>query len=337
MAARILGLSYHLPERTETNEQLAAENPDWDMNRAVRKLGITARHIAAADETASDLGVIAARELLDRNIVDVSEIDYLIFTTESPDQFLPPSACQMQSRLGLARHVGAFDMNLGCSGFIYALHLAKSLVDGGGVRNVLLVLADTYTKYIHPRDRTVRRLFGDGAAAALVGNSAEGERIGSFVLGTDGAGADSLIVPAGGMRLPKSAETAIARQDASGCTRGPENLFMDGPAIFAFANEIVPPMIDDVLAKAQLTRDEIDWFVYHQANKFMLDRLAQLTDVPDEKMVLDVEHVGNTVSASVPIAIQTYVDAGRIKPGHKLLLAGFGVGLSWGACVVTWG
>ena len=336
MPARILGLSYHLPERTETNEQLAAENPDWDMKRAVRKLGISARHIAADGETASDLGLIAAQKLLGRNIVALDEIDYLIFTTESPDQFLPPSACQMQSRLGLGRHVGAFDMNLGCSGFIYALHLANSLVVSGGARNVLLVLADTYTKYIHPRDRTVRTLFGDGAAAALIGNGAE-PGIGAFVLGTDGSGADSLIVPAGGMRMPKSAETAIAREDASGCTRGPENLFMDGPAIFAFANEIVPPMIDAVLDKARLTRDEMDWFVYHQANKFMLDRLAQLTDVPDGKMVLDVEHVGNTVSASVPIAIQTYADAGKIKPGQTLLLAGFGVGLSWGACVVTWG
>ncbi len=337
MPARILGLSYHLPERTETNEQLARENPDWDMKRLVKKLGISARLIAAEGETASDLGFAAAEKLLARSLVPTDEIDYLLLCTESPDQVLPPSACQLQDRLGLGRHIGAFDINLGCSGFLYSLQLAKCLVEAGGARSVLLILADTYTKYIHPRDRIVRTLFGDGAAAALIGAGGSDQSIHSFVLGTDGSRAGSLIVPAGGLRMPHSAATAVAREDAAGCTRSPENLFMDGPTVFAFANEIVPPMITAVLEKARLTYDDIDWFVYHQANKFMLDRLAMLSDLPPEKMVLDVEHVGNTVSASVPIAIQTYVDAGKITPGQTLLLAGFGVGLSWGACVVTWG
>ena len=337
MPAKVLGIEYHLPLRIEGNEDLQRENPDWEMNKLYEKSGIRSRHIAGPDETASDLGYEAARKLLGRGLVDPGEIDYLLYCTQSPDHFLPSAACVLQHRLGLGRHIGAFDYNLGCSGYVYGLHLAKLLV-GGGARHVLLIAADTYTKYIHPRDRTVRTLFGDGAAATLIGPaSGRGGQVGQFILGTNGEGAENLIVPSGCWRLPRTAETARECTDEAGCVRSKDNLFMDGKAIFVFAITTVPRTIIALLKKAGLSPEEVDWYVYHQANKFMLDNLAQRSKVPPEKVILAMEDVGNTVSASIPMAIKAYVDAGRIQPGHRLLLVGFGVGYSWAACEMTWG
>ncbi|NQT87195.1 ketoacyl-ACP synthase III [bacterium] len=338
MTARILGIDIHLPEREETNDDLARENPEWDMDRVCGKSGIVARRRAAEDETASDLGCQAAQKLLDRQLVDPAEIDFLLFCTESPDHTLPPAACALQHRLGLGRHVGAFDFNLGCSGYVYGLQLAQVFVEAGRARNVLLVTADTYTKYIHPRDRTVRTLFGDGAAATLVGPANDGPgAIGEFVIGTDGRGGKNLIVPASGLRMPRSPETAREQTDEADCVRSADNLYMNGPAIFSFAISVVPRTIKALLAKTGLTADDVDWFVYHQANQFMLDALAKRSHIPWEKVATAYERVGNTVSASIPIAIHQYVKSGAIQAGHRLMCIGFGVGYSWGACTVTWG
>ena len=336
MAVGILGITYHLPERVESIEDLGRENPDWRIGKLLQKSGIRHRHIAAPDETASDLGHAAARKLLDRALVPPDEIDFIVYCTQSPDHYLPASACVLQERLGLGQHVGAFDFNQGCSGYVFGTALSKSLIDAGMARHVLLINADTYTKYIHPRDRTVRPLFGDAATATLLGPRDDGG-FEQFVFGTDGAGAGNLIVPAGGLRLPRSTETAKDKATRNGCTRSADNLFMDGPAIFTFAMNTVPPTIDALLAKSHLTEDDIDWWVYHQATEVMLARLADRSNVPPAKMLRAFEDVGNTVSASIPIAIQRYVEAGRIVAGQRLLLVGFGVGYSWAACTLRWG
>ncbi|NQU26230.1 MAG: ketoacyl-ACP synthase III [Candidatus Nealsonbacteria bacterium] len=336
MHAGILGISFYLPQRRETNEDLRRENPDWRMDELYEKSGISARHVAGDDETASDLGYNAAARLLHRSVVPPEEIDYLIYCTQSPDHFLPSAACVLQKRLGLGTHVGAFDYNLGCSGFIYGLQIAKSMVTSGVTRNVLLITADTYSKFIHARDRTVRTLFGDGAAATLIGRSDGPGRIGDFVVGTDGTGADKMIVPAGGLRMPSSPETADEITDDADCTRSKDNLFMDGPAIFSFVITTVPRTLKALLQKTGLSSDDVDWYVYHQANKYMLEHLARRSKIPDDKMIIDVETTGNTVSASIPIAIQRSVEAGKIRVGHRLVLVGFGVGYSWGACDVVW-
>jgi 3-oxoacyl-[acyl-carrier-protein] synthase-3 len=336
MDVGILGIAYHLPPRIETNADLARENPDWRMKDVFAKTGIDARHIAAVDETASDLGYCAAVRLLEQSLVPVEEIDYLLYCTQSPDYFLPSGACILQHRLGLGRHVAALDYNLGCSGFIYGLQMAKSFVQGGFARHVLLITADTYSRLLHPRDRTVRVLFGDGAAATLVGPARNLGRVGHFVLGTDGSGADKLIVPGGAFRLPRSSETGREVTDANGCIRSRNHLFMDGPAIFAFAITTVPRAVDQWMREAQLAPKDVDWYVYHQANQSMLDHLASASAIPREKLVLEMEQVGNTVSASIPIALERWVERGRIRSGHRLLLVGFGVGYSWGVCDVTW-
>ncbi len=220
---------------------------------------------------------------------------------------------------------------------MYGLQMAQSFVTSRAARNVLLITAETYTKFIHPRDRTVRALFGDGGAATLIGSTNGDGEIGDFVMGSDGGGAKNLIVPAGGWRHRASPETAEEHTDEAGCVRSQEHLFMDGPAIFAFAISTVPKAIDKLFAKNGLSADDIDWFVYHQANRFMLEQLAIRSKVPSDRMVIDVEEVGNTVSASIPIAVQRAVEAGRIRAGQRLLLVGFGVGYSWGVCCVTWG
>jgi 3-oxoacyl-[acyl-carrier-protein] synthase-3 len=333
--AQVLGIQGYLPQGIETNEDLARENPDWDMSRISGKTGIIARHIAAADETATDMGCQAAALLLQKQIVPLDEIDYLIVGSQTPDHYLPSDACLMQHRLGLGKHIGAFDFRLGCSGYVCGLQLAKSLIESSAARNVLLVTTDTYSKLIHPKDRTVRALFGDGAAATLVGGSqSTAPRIGPFITGTDGSLASCLTVPSGGFRLKRSDQTAKEQIDTTGSVRTDDHLFMDGQAIFSFALNKVPAAIKLLLAKAQITADSVDWWVFHQANRFMLENLALCCAIPESKMVYAMETVGNTVAASIPLAIEEYTRSERIRSGQRLALVGFGVGLSWNACLL---
>jgi 3-oxoacyl-[acyl-carrier-protein] synthase-3 len=334
-SACILGIQGHLPATVETNEDLARENPDWDMSRIAGKTGIIARHIALPNETASDLGYAAAARLLARELVPVAEVDYLIVGTQTPDHFLPSDSCILQHRLGLGKHIGAFDYRLGCSGYVCGLQLAKVLVESGAARNVLLITSDTYSKFIHPQDRTVRALFGDGAAATIVGRAdVPGEYIGPFVTGTDGSMSQCLTVPAGAFRMPRSVETAVEQRDASGSIRSLDHLFMDGQAIFSFALNTVPAATKRLMAAANMQTDEVDWWVFHQANRFMLENLMRCCGISEQRMVYAMEQVGNTVSASIPLAIETYQQQGKILPGQRIALVGFGVGLSWNACLV---
>jgi len=337
MGARVIGIASHLPERVETNEDLAREHPDWQMDKLAEKSGILERRVAGPQETALDLAFQAASRLLGRGLVDPAEIDYLVYCTQAPEFLLPSGACILQHRLKLGRHIGAFDFNLGCSGYVYGLQVADALIRSGAARHVLLVTADTYSKYIHPGDRSTRTLFGDGAAATLLGPGQTWEGAGPFVLGTDGGGAMNLCVPSGGLRLPRSAETAVEQVDEAGCVRSRDNLYMNGPALYTFALTVVPKCIAALLAKAGRTLADYDWFVLHQANKFMLESLVAKCRLPAEKMLYEYERIGNTVSSTIPIALQAHVESGAIRPGQRLLLAGFGVGYSWAAGELVWG
>jgi 3-oxoacyl-[acyl-carrier-protein] synthase-3 len=200
----------------------------------------------------------------------------------------------------------------------------------------LLITAETYSKYININDKSVRTIFGDGAAATLI-SSVENisNAIGPFVFGTDGRGARNLIVPAGGMRLPRSSDTAIEHEDGNGNIRSNDNLYMAGPEIFTFTLASVPRAVTDLLIKARLNLDDIDLFVFHQANKFMIETLRVKCKIPAEKFVFEMEDIGNTVSATIPIALKRVIDAGRVRAGMKILIAGFGVGYSWSAAIVN--
>jgi 3-oxoacyl-[acyl-carrier-protein] synthase-3 len=329
--AAIGPIAIHYPEKVETNEQLQEEFPAWDMNLIYEKTGISVRYIAAPGECASDLGVAAAQKLFEQYGVDPASIDFLLVCTQSPDYPLPTTACLMQSRLGLPISCGALDFNLGCSGFVYGLGLADGLIRTGSVRRVLLITAETYSKYIHPTDRSLRTIFGDGAAATLI-ESHDTPTLTAFQYGTDGEGADTLLVTEGGARPPEDAHEPRHRK------RWPSAMYMDGPSLIAFSVAQVPKLVDAVLRGAKLGHGDVDFFILHQATKKMQQQLQQRLGLPDERMPMLLEGCGNTVSSTIPILIDHLRRHQRLAVGMRNVLVGFGVGWSWAGCVwdETW-
>ncbi len=330
----MFSIAIELPTKTQTNEELATLYPGWTAEKIFAKTGIASRHVSSEGETAVDLAERAAKKLFEEKGVDPASIDTLLLCTQSPDYQLPTSACILQDRLGIPTSAGALDFNLGCSGYVYGLSLAKGLVAGGIAKRVLLLTAETYSKHIHPMDKSVRTIFGDAATATLI-DAAAAEKIGAFVFGTDGSGAKHLMIPTGGARAPFDAN-AEEMTDASGNTRTRNHLFMDGMEIFNFTLKIVPPTLDEVLAKNGLAREDVGLYVFHQANKFMLDTLRKSNLLPRDKFYVNMADIGNTVSSSIPIALARAEAEGKLQPGMKVVLIGFGVGLSWGATVLTW-
>lgn len=324
MKAYIKKIVYVLPTQID-------ENPP---GRLTRKTGIRERHIAGDNETASDLAQRAGEKLFTVGI-DKGSIDYLILCTQTPDYFLPTTACLLQDRLGLSRDIGATDIDLGCSGYEYGLGLAKGLIESDQAKQVLLLTAETYSKYINPEDHSVKPLFGDGATATLIsGEECEKSGIHGLVYGTDGSGGHTLIVPGGGMKHPFGSYNDAVTEDHYGNKRSLSNLYMSGSAIMEFGLERVPQTVNRVLAKTHLTRADIDYYVFHQANRFMLQYLQQKCGLMDYPFWNDVEHYGNTVSSSIPIALTDLMDACPERKLEKVMLVGFGVGLSWAGCVV---
>ena len=334
--ARIAAIATHLPDTVLDNDTLAAAFPSWPADKNLDKTGIRERRVAGPQETALDLGCAAAAKLFASGAADPADIDFLLFCTQAPDHVLPTSACIMQDRLGLPRHIGALDFNLGCSGYVYGLSLAAGLIAAGAARRVLLVTADTYSKYIHLRDKSVRTLFGDGAAATLVTAApGGGSTIGPFVFGTDGSGADSLIVRAGGFRRPHGPDTAIEREDRAGNLRCDDNLYMDGGAVMSFTLREVPRAFRQLLDKSATSVHDYDHVVLHQANKFMLDALQKKLGLPDDKVPRLFEHIGNTVSSTIPFVLAGLMEDGKLDAGSRVMVIGFGVGLSWAAAAIA--
>lgn len=316
MHAKIRAIEYYLPPDVLTNEQVAAQFPEWPAAKIENKLGIVQRHICPENECASDLGFHAAQKLFATGVCVPDDIDYLLFCTQSPDYFLPTTACILQERLQIPTTAGALDFNLGCSGFVYGLSLAKGLIVSGQARNVLLITAETYSKHLAQDDKTTRTLFGDGAAATLIQAAAD-EGIGELVLGTDGRGARNLIVAGGGMR-----------------DRNFSHLYMNGPEIFTFTLKAVPAVVEQLLQKVNKSLAQIDWFVLHQASQYMLESLRDKIGIPQEKFILAMRDCGNTVSSTIPIALKDSQTRGLFKPGQTAMLVGFGVGYSWGAGIL---
>ena len=326
--ASIGPVAIHLPETVEHNESLAREFPKWDMELISAKTGIHSRHVAAANQCASDLGVAAAEKLFAEHDIDRRSIDFLLFCTQTPDYPLPTTACLVQDRLGLPMSIGALDFNLGCSGYVYGLSLADGLIRSGAARRVLLITAETYSKYIHPTDRSLRTIFGDGAAATLIEASKE-PSLGSFVSGTDGRGAEALMVVEGGARPAADALRPRKRK------RWPSSLFMDGPALVQFTLNVVPPLIERVLADAGWSRDDVDMYLMHQATSFVLEHLRRRLRLDEEQAPEALKHCGNTVSSTLPVLMSDLRGSARLQLGNKSLLIGFGVGFSWAGCVWT--
>lgn len=329
MKAYIKAISYFLPEKIVTNDDLVNEFPEWTVDKIAGKVGVTERHVVGKNETAADMAVQAAEKLFTEHGVDRSSIDFVLLCTQSPDYFLPTSACIIQNRLNLSTSCGALDFNLGCSGYVYGLSLAKGLIAGEIASNVLLLTAETYSKHIHPKDKGNRTIFGDAASATLV--STEGfASIENFSLGTDGRGAENLIVKKGGLRQNEALNDEVI--DESGNLTSSDYLYMNGGEIFNFTSEAVPVLVEQTLEMNNLTKDEIQLFVFHQANKYMMNYLRKLIDIEPERFYFFLEKVGNTVSSTIPIALYEAQKEGKLD--GNVMIAGFGVGYSWGATVL---
>jgi 3-oxoacyl-[acyl-carrier-protein] synthase-3 len=326
--ASIGPIAIYLPETIEDIDRLVAEFPKWNLDLIYAKTGIRARHIAAPDQCASDLGVAAAQRLFSQYHIDRRSVDFLLFCTQTPDYRLPTTACLIQDRLGLPTSVGALDFNLGCSGFVYGLAMADGLIRSGAARRVLLITAETYSKYIDPTDRSLRTIFGDGAAATLI-EAAREPSLGPFVFGTDGRGGNALMVTEGGAR-PKA--TALRPRKRK---RWPSSLFMDGPELVKFTLDVVPPLVDRLLANARWSRQQVDMYLMHQATSFLLEHLRTRLALDEEHLPEALREYGNTVSSTLPILMHDLRASGRLRPGKHTLLVGFGVGFSWAGCAWT--
>ena len=327
----IKDIAYYLPEKVVTNEDIVRDFPEWSVEKIASKVGVHQRHVAAADETAADLAVKAAQSLFKQGKCGPQEVDFVLFCTQSPDYFLPTSACIIQKRLGLRTDIGALDFNLGCSGYVYGLALAKGLVVSGVAANVLLLTGETYNKHLHPKDKGNRTIFGDAASATLVGTDGIAE-IGNFSLGTDGSGADNLIIKSGGMRCPKRQDDL--HFDENNNPVSSDYLYMNGSEIFTFTLDNVPPLIADTLSRNGVEKDEVGLYLFHQANKYMLDFLRKKIKIVPERFYYCLSEYGNTVSNTIPIALANALQDGSLTKGMKVVIAGFGVGYSWGGCLL---
>ena len=324
-------IASYLPEQILSNEELSALFPEWTPKKIEKKLGVITRHLSAEGETALDMAEKACEKLFEK--VDRKIIDYVLLCTQSPDYLLPTSACILQDRLRLSTEIGALDFNLGCSGFVYGLSLAKGLLAAGIAENILLVVSETYSKHLHPLDKGNRSIFGDAASAVLIDKGML-HNIHEFALGTDGKGWNNLVIHNSAMRN-RQHNPAIDWTDENGALRNDDNLYMNGPEIFNFTIEAVPKLINQVLHKNQMSLDDIDYVIFHQANQYMLQYLRDIVGIAEDKFYIGMSETGNTVSATIPLALEKCIQDGTVKQGDKVLIAGFGVGYSYGATIIT--
>lgn len=326
MKCYLKSISTALPHRVQSNEELAEGIEGWSADKIRLKTGVISRRVAAPGETATDLAAQAAEMLLAQTSLPRSEIDTLIFCTQSADYLLPSSSCLLQHRLQLPTTCAAFDVMLGCSGYTYGLWLARSLILSGSATNILFLAGDTYTRYCNPRELATASLFGDGATATWISAEESGSlaSIGHSVLGTDGRGEEHLRIRAGGSRHPETTESAT------------RYLYMNGAEVASFAVGTVKRMVGDLLNRVGWTWEEVDHFVFHQANPGFVQRLSGALKLPAEKVPVDLADVGNTCSSTIPMTLQRCLESGRFHSGDRIILAGFGVGYSWGANALEW-
>ncbi|MDT8393399.1 MAG: ketoacyl-ACP synthase III [Bacteroidales bacterium] len=336
MKSYIQAISYHLPEKVITNNDLLQKFPDLKIDDLTRLTGVKKRHQASDDETAADLAFHAARKLFKEHNINAGTIDHIIFCAQGADYITPSTSCLLQDRLGLPENAGSLDINQGCTGFVYGLSVANGLIATGNARNVLLLTSVNISELLHPRDKSNMAIFGDGAAATLISSNenAPGSGIGDFVFGTDGRGYEAIIIKYGGARYPFDRFEPKDYTDASGNLRNDKNFYMNGAAVFTFSIEKAPLLIRQLKEKAGLSDDDVDLYVLHQANRIILESIFRKMKIPAEKTLFHLEDCGNTVSSTIPIALYHAIADGRIKLGDRLILAGFGVGFSWAGCTL---
>lgn len=333
MRNNIKNISCYYPDKVVTNQLLQEEFPNLKLKELTRLTGVNNRHICAHGQTSVDMGVAAAKKLFKDSGISKSEIDYIIFCSAGGDYITPASACIIHDKLELASNCGAFDINQGCTGYIYGLGLADSLITAGNAKNILLITSEAITNTIHPKDSSNRAIFGDAATASVISKSELDNSFGGFIFGTDGSKYDKIIIKHGREKFPLPEYAEEDRVDKYGNVLNDANFYMNGSEVFSFSANKAPELVSDLLSKSKLNFDDIDYFVFHQANQIILETIGRKLKIPKNKLIVDIENTGNTVSSTIPIALHNAKVSGKIKTGDTLLLAGFGVGFSWGGTI----
>lgn len=328
---------YAVPTNRLTHNELAHRFGHDQMDKTAQSTGIYERRVVPSGICASDLAAHAATTLIDRYGIDRATIDLLVFATQTPDYLLPTTACILQDRLALPKSAAAFDINLGCSQYIYSVGIASGLIKAGMASRALVLTGDTVSRIVNPKDRSVVPLFGDAGTATLLERCPKDTGFVAFDFGTDGAGAKALIWPASGLRLPRSAASALEVPDKTGSVRSQNDMYMDGAAIFMFTMRVIPETVGRVLAKADIRLEDVDLFVFHQASQFIIDNAIRKLKIPREKVHMKLRDLGNSGGSTVGVCLADAVATGVLKPGMRVLLCAFGVGLSWASAVCIWG
>ena len=326
----IKALSACGPQETVYNKDLAYLIPEEEIEKTINNIGIEQRRIANPDVTASDLCYKAARQLMDENGIDPSSIDVLLFMSQTADYRIPATSCILQQRLGLPRETMCFDISLGCSGYLFALSTAFAYASMEGVNRVLLLDGETFSKIVNRRDKVDWPLYGDAGTATLIEKGDFGQS--TFLLYTDGSGENALKIQ-GGMRNPITPESLVEREQEEGNIRNDLEVFMDGMDVFNFAISKVPKSVKQLLKETDMTIDQVDYLVFHQANRFMMDFFAKKLKMNPERVPYCIHKYGNTSSASVPLTISSELN-GRLNGKNTVVMSAFGAGLSWGSAVV---
>ena len=334
MQNTIKDISCYFPKKVISNSSLQYEFPDLKIKELTRLTGVYNRHICHEDETSVDMAVKAADKLFSTCTTKKEDINFIILCSAGGDYITPASACIIHNQLKLPSNCGAFDYNQGCTGYIYGLNLADSLIYAGNAENILLITSETISKTIHPKDSSNRAIFGDAATASIITRSNSKNTFGSFTFGTDGSKFDRIIIKHGRERFPLPKYAEKDRVDTYGNILNDANFYMDGSEVFNFSITRAPELVSDILKKNNLTYDDIDHFIFHQANQIILETLGKKLKIPDSKLIIEIANTGNTVSSTIPIALHNSIINGKIKNGDTILLAGFGVGFSWGGTIL---
>ena len=332
MPLKIQKIEYYLPEKVLSNRDLKNKNKDWDLKNIERKTGVKKRHISDVNQSAYDLSLIACKKLFVSN--DKNKIDAILYCTQSPDHLIPSNSFLLHKDLRLKKNIFTLDFSHGCSGYIYGLILADSLMKSKIAKNILLVNADTYSKYLNKKDKSTRVLFGDGAAATLIEEDKRSEGIIDSIVETYGKGYKSFWIPyrLNNTRMDKSK----IQTDKSGNQRSIMDIHMDGLAVWSFINSNVPKQIKKLLYNNDLSINDIDLFIFHQASRFTLDSILKSLNISKSKTFINIQDLGNTVSATIPIAIKDAFKIRKLKRGSLIVLSGFGVGLSYGSILMKY-
>ncbi|HLG45032.1 MAG TPA: ketoacyl-ACP synthase III [Reyranella sp.] len=336
MAIGITRVAYAVPSQRLTHDELAARFGAEQMEKVAQSTGIWERRVAPPGMCASDLAAHAARTLFEEGGIDPASIDLLIFATQTPDYLLPSTACILQNRLRVPTTAAAFDINLGCSQYVYSLGVATGMLSAKMANRALVLTGDTVSRILNPGDRAVVPLFGDAGTATILEPVRDGAGFLAFDFGTDGAGAEALIWPASGLRLRHSPETAVEKADKTGSIRSQNDMYMDGAAVFMFTMRTIPQTVARTLEKAGVTINDVDLFVFHQASQFIVDTAVRRLKIPREKVHMKLADLGNSGGSTVGVCLADAVRSGVLKPGMRVLLSAFGVGLSWASAYCVW-